>query len=444
VDQQEDKEMNVKVLSLQAQDFKRLKDVDIAFDGTSLVLIGDKNGQGKTSALDSIAWAVGGDRFRPTNPTRKGAEKSYIKVTLDNGVTVERKGINGALKVTAPNGKAGGQALLNEFVNVFALNLPKFMVATDIEKAKMLLDCFPGLGAKLQALNAEATRIYNERLGIGQIADRKAKYASELPFDPQAPAALLTGLEMSKKMQDALAVNARNDALRKAIPKAEADIKALVYRAESVQKRIDDLNRQLAQARSELASIEKDRDAASQALATAKATTATLQDQDTTAIERELEAIDSLNARFRANESKKAAEDEASTLKGQYQDMTDALESVRAERIKLLASVAMPMDGLTIGDEGQLVYNGQPWDCMSGSEQYRVAVAICAAVNPRCGFVLVDKLESMDADTLHEFAAWLADRGLQVIGTRVGTDGENTLILEDGQVVGAESKYADV
>jgi energy-coupling factor transporter ATP-binding protein EcfA2 len=436
--------MNVKVIGLEATDFKRLKDVSLDFSGTSLVLIGGKNGQGKTSNLDAIAWAVGGDRFKPTNATRAGAEKAYVKVTLDNGVIVERKGINGALKVTAPNGKAGGQALLNEFVNVFALNLPKFMVASDIEKAKMLLDCFPGLGVKLQALNAEATRIYNERLGIGQIADRKAKYAEELPFDPQAPASLMTGAEMSEKMQAALSHNARNQALRQAVPKAEADIKALTYRVESVQKRIDDLKRQLAQATMEMKDIEKERDAASSALATAKATTDSLKDQDTTALKKELEDIDSLNARFRANESKRAAEDEAATLKSQYQDLTNALEEVRAQRIKLLASVAMPMEGLTIGDEGQLVFRGQPWDCMSGSEQYRVGVAICAAVNPKCGFVLVDKLESMDADTLREFAAWLQERDLRVIGTRVGTDGENSIIIEDGVVQGAASKYDDV
>ena len=321
--------MNVKVLSLEATDFKRLKDVNINFDGNSLVLIGGKNGQGKTSNLDAIAWAVGGDRFKPTNATRAGAEKAYVKVTLDNGVIVERKGINGAMKVTAPNGKAGGQALLNEFVNVFALNLPKFMVASDIEKAKMLLDCFPGLGQKLQALNAEAARIYNERLAIGQIADRKAKYAAELPFDPQAPASLLTGAEMSNKMKDALAHNARNQSLRQSVPKAEADIKALTYRVESVQKRIDDLSRQLAESRLEMLDISNERDKAIVALATAKDTTATLKDQDTAALEKELEAIDSLNARFRANESKKAAEDEASTLKSQYQDLTDALDEVR-------------------------------------------------------------------------------------------------------------------
>lgn len=48
--------------------------------------------------------------------------------------------------------------------------------------------------------------------------------------------------------------------------------------------------------------------------------------------------------------------------------------------------------GLSVQD-GALTYNGHGWDCMSTSEQLRVATAIVRAMNPKCGFVLLDKLE---------------------------------------------------
>lgn len=56
---------------------------------------------------------------------------------------------------------------------------------------------------------------------------------------------------------------------------------------------------------------------------------------------------------------------------------------------------------------------------MSGSEQLRVATAIVRKLNPECGFVLLDKLEQMDTDTLKDFAKWLESEGLQAIATRV-------------------------
>jgi DNA repair exonuclease SbcCD ATPase subunit len=429
----QEKTQNVKIAALELENVKRVRAVSLTVADKALTVIGGRNGQGKTSVLDAIMWALGGDRFKPSNPNREGSDGAYIKIEMDNGVTVERGGVNGALKVTSSNGK-GGQTLLNEFVNQFALNLPRFMNATSTEKAKMLLDVFPGLGKELCRLNDEAKRLFNERHAMGQIADRKAKFAAELPFDFDAPEAPLSGAEMAKKLQDAMAVNAANQAKRQSVERAQADIKAQEYRVESVQKRVDELARQLAQARLDLTAAQGQLNDAHAALATAKLSVAELRDLDTTAIEAELEKLDSINARVRANESKRAAEDEANHLKAQYADLTAKLEEVRAQRILLLASVQMPLAGLSLNEEGELIYNGQPWDGMSGAQQLQVATAICAAVNPKCGFVLLDNLEQMDTETLAQFAAWLEERDLQAIGTRVSTGDECSVVIEDGTV----------
>lgn len=74
----------------------------------------------------------------------------------------------------------------------------------------------------------------------------------------------------------------------------------------------------------------------------------------------------------------------------------------------------------------------KPWDCMSGSDQLKVSAAIVRAIKPQCGFVLLDKLEQMDPDTLREFGAWMEAEGLQGIATRVSTDGTCSILIEDG------------
>jgi DNA repair exonuclease SbcCD ATPase subunit len=431
------KKSAVRISALEIENLKRVRAVTLDCSGKALSVIGGRNGQGKTSVLDAICWALGGDRFRPSKPVHEGAEEAYVKIDLDNGVTVERKGVNGSLKVTSATGK-GGQSLLNEFVNLFALNLPKFMAATGTEKAKMLLEAFPDLGPTLQRLNEAAKALYNERHAMGQVADRKKKYAAELPFDALAPDEPLSGAEMAKRMQEALSHNARNDSLRNDAARAAESLTASEARVRMTAKRVAELEVALADAQSEASKASADAQRARTSVEAAKATAAQLQDQDTSSIEAELEQIDALNARVRANESKRMAEHESEQLSAQYAEIGDKLEETRAERIKLLAAVKMPLDGLSIDEEGELIFADQRWDCMSGSEQLRVATAICAAMQPKCAFVLLDKLEAMDTQTLREFGAWLEERGLQAIGTRVGTGEENSIVIEDGVVVGAE------
>lgn len=430
---------SVHITALEIENVKRVRAVALSPSVSGLTVVGGRNGQGKTSVLDAIMWTLCGDRFRPSDPVREGAEKAATKITLSNGVTVERKGVNGSLKVTSADGK-GGQALLNQFVSEFALDLPRFMGATDTEKATMLLDQYPDLGPALQRIGEEVKAAYDERHALGVVADRKAKYAAELPYDAGAPDKPLSGAEMAGRLQAALQVNARNAELRRNVVKAEQDAARAADDATRQAKVVADLEARLEQERERLSQAQAKAAGMRSAIDQAKATADTLVDEDTTAVQREMEQIDSLNARVRANESKRAAEAEADHLREQYAEMTTKIEELRAERTKLLAGVSMPLPDLSISEEGRLVYRGQQWDCMSGAEQLRVATAICASVKPECGFVLLDKLEAMDAETLREFAAWLESRDLQAIGTRVSTGDECSIIIEDGVVVESVKK----
>ena len=106
-------------------------------------------------------------------------------------------------------------------------------------------------------------------------------------------------------------------------------------------------------------------------------------------------------------------------------------------RIDLLKSAELPLPELSVKD-GELIYKGQQWDNMSGSDRLKVSTAIVRKLNPKCGFVLLDKLEQMDTDTLNEFGHWLEQEGLQAIATRVSTGDECSIIIEDGYVKGRE------
>ncbi|GAB6170946.1 hypothetical protein JCM15765_04240 [Paradesulfitobacterium aromaticivorans] len=109
--------MSIKINKLEIENVKRVKAVKIEPSANGLTIVGGKNNQGKTSVLDSIAWALGGEKYRPSEAQRAGSViPPTLHIVMSNGLVVERKGKNSDLKVIDPNGQKGGQQLLNEFV----------------------------------------------------------------------------------------------------------------------------------------------------------------------------------------------------------------------------------------------------------------------------------------------------------------------------------------
>ena len=202
--------IETKITSLELENIKRIKAVQITPTSSGLTIVGGKNNQGKTSVLDAIMWILGGDRYRPSEPQREGSvTPPYGKITLSNGLVVERKGKNSDLKVIDPSGNRAGQQLLNEFISQFALDLPKFMHGNNKEKANTLLQVI-GVGDKLYELDQKEKELYNQRRTIGQIGDQKKKYAAELPVFPEAPNELISASELIRQQQEILARNGEN------------------------------------------------------------------------------------------------------------------------------------------------------------------------------------------------------------------------------------------
>ena len=163
----------------------------------------------------------------------------------------------------------------------------------------------------------------------------------------------------------------------------------------------------------------------------AKKSVLELKDESTEELERNLAEIDEINRKVRANLDKDKAEEDANQYKDKYQELTRNIESVRKEKADLLNSADLPLPELSV-DNGELIYKGQKWDNMSGSDQLKVSTAIVRKLKPNCGFILLDKLEQMDMQTLEEFNQWLEQEQLQGIATRVSTGDECSIIIEDG------------
>ena len=412
--------MTVKINKLEIENVKRVKAVTIEPTSNGLTILGGNNNQGKTSVLDAIAWALGGNKYKPSKPTRDGSmNPPTLRVELSNGLIVERKGKNSDLKVTDPSGQKAGQQLLDSFVEELALNLPKFIESSAKDKANTLLQII-GVGEKLWELDRKEERLYNERRTIGQIADQKKKYVAEQPHFPEAPNELVSIADLIHEQQEILARNGEN-------AKKRQNRENIVNSLHLSEARLKQLKEQLAQEEAIHDKLMGDYVEANKSIED-------LVDESTEEIENSIANIEEINRKVRANLDKEKAEEDAKQYGSQYDQLTKEIQDVRDERTSLLNSADLPLPGLSVED-GELVFEGQKWDNMSGSQQLRVSTAIVRKLKPECGFVLLDKLEQMDIPTLNEFGKWLESEGLQAIATRVSSGEECQIIIEDGYVV---------
>ncbi|KJB88603.1 chromosome segregation protein SMC [Paenibacillus sp. E194] len=413
----------IKINKLEIENVKRVKAVKIEPTASGLTIVGGKNNQGKTSVLDAIAWGLGGNKYRPSQATREGSViPPNLHIVMSNGLIVERKGKNSDLKVIDPNGQKGGQQLLDSFVEELAIDLPKFMNASNKEKANILLRII-GVGNQLHELEQQEQEIYNRRHAIGQIADQKEKFAREQPYFTDAPKEPISASELIRQQQEILAKNGENQRKRQRVQQIQTEF-------ESQGRELNRLTAMLNEAQAKYTQLQED-------LAIAQRDALDLHDESTEALENNIRQIDEINRKVRANLDKDKAETDAGDYRVQYDKLTSEINEIRQQKTDLLINANLPLSGLSV-DDGELIYNGQRWDNMSGADQLKVSTAIVRKLKPDCGFILLDKLEQMDLDTLQEFGQWLEQEGLQAIATRVSTGDECSIIIEDGYVVGQE------
>lgn len=103
----------MKINKLEIENVKRIKAVRLEPAQNGLTVIGGNNNQGKTSVLDSIAWALGGEKYRPSEAARAGsAVPPALKIVtvpdilITEGIhTMQFKGDGGTVSVEYRGGR---------------------------------------------------------------------------------------------------------------------------------------------------------------------------------------------------------------------------------------------------------------------------------------------------------------------------------------------------
>jgi DNA repair exonuclease SbcCD ATPase subunit len=415
----------MRIVKLEAQNFKKLKAVSINPDGT-VVTISGANGAGKSSTLDAIAAALGGEKLCPKDPIRRGAEKAVVRVEMDEDLVVERTfraSGTSDLKVMRKDGLKlnKAQTLLDDLLGRKLVLDPLAFLREDPKKQAEVVRDLSGLD--LRPLDAKRQTAYDTRTEMNrELAREKARLAGM--FSPvgqeDLPAAEVSAADLLEEQSRRQEIVKHNESRRAELRRTADDFKA-------AEQEVADLKSKLIGAETAVEQIR----VVGRAL---KEECAALPDVDLAEIPEKLRVLEETNRKVRAAKERAAAEQKVATVEANVLALTRAIEQVDEAKTAALAGAKLPVPGLSFTADG-VVLNGLPFEQASQAEQLRVSMAVALAMNPRLPIALIRDASLLDAKSLALVGEMAHAAGAQVWLEMVGPDAGG-IVIEDGEVAG--------
>lgn len=428
-----------KIIQLQTENVKRLKAVTIKPDGT-LVIIGGKNAQGKTSVLDSIAMALGGKDQIPSMPIRKGETKASTVVDLGD-IVVKRTFTaagGGTLVIEDKDKKRypSPQALLDSLAGRMTFDPLSFLT---LKPAQQLEELRKLVGLDFTADDKERERIYNERTLVNREVERAKHAVASAQSYPDVTASVDVSA-LNEELKAANEHNGKLSSLRIVEVQAQNEVTSVNRAVESNQKEIDELKARIAELQRKLtaatelnARLLQQAEQSSANADTARQAVTDFPKRDVESIQRKLADAHETNRKHGANQAKKTLADNLQAKQKESEDLTAQINAIDERKEKKLSAAKFPVAGLAFGS-GEVLFAGIPLSQASDAERMRVSVAMAAAMNPKVRVALVRNGSLLDADNLALLENLAAEHDLQVWIERVGTADPSAVIIEDGQV----------
>jgi len=410
----------MKVVSLTAENVKRLRAVEIHPDGSTVVIAG-RNAQGKSSVLDSIWLALGGAPAgkATAKPIRDGQNSAQVTVDLGEIRVVRSWTADGKTKltVTAADGAkySSPQGLLDQLVGRLSFDPLAFAQQDEKSQRKQLLD--------LVELPFDPDELAEQRAGLFAArtdVNRELKAAkAQLEGMPAAPAGLpeqeVSAADLLRQAREAESTRQLAARLRDTADVAEARV---------------------VQAKAELAAALQVKQHADDALAG-------LPEQlpDPAQFEEQLAAVEQTNTAVRAAAQRREQQARVTELDAKSTSLTGSITELDQQRDAALTAAVMPIDGLGLDEQG-VTYQGMPLKQASGAEQLRVSLAMAMALNPRIRVIRITDGSLLDSSNMALIEQMAADADFQVWVERVDESGQVGVVIEDGQVVAAPAEAA--
>lgn len=446
----------MKIVRFEGNNFKGLKAVEIVPDAEgNVVLIGGKNGQGKSSVLDAIYVALVGRSAAPPKPIRNGEEE--CRIVLDLGELVitrkftEKEGgkITDTVKVESGDGKQrynSPQSMLDDLLGEIGFDPFEFVQMKPDKQAATLLDMVP-LPIDLEKMARLDAADYEKRRDVNRDATTLKGQIDGIPVIPDLPEkpvdrdAILAALASAADTNSAIAAEERDRAdtarvarerrehgagLRSEAERRRAEAARLIAEAEGLEKSADADDADAERLEKELA--------AAPPLA---------EPVNTEKLREELAAAEAVNAKLARMAERARLLARFEELRKESQGFTDAMAARAAARADALAKAPMPIEGLAfaVDEKGKasVLFNGVPFEQASTAEQLGASTAIAMAANPTLRVLRIKDGSLLDEDSMALLQSMATAEDYQ-LWIEVVASGGVAIIMEDGSVKGAEAK----
>lgn len=410
----------MKVIELKAENFKRLKAVEIRPDG-AVVQINGNNAAGKTSVLDSIWAALGGRSAKIPNPVRDGEEKATVNIDLGE-IAVESSWTEGGkrkLTVKAADGRnlKSPQTILDDLVGQLTFDPLAFSRMKPGDQLDTLREVS---GLDLTEIENAIQAAFDTRTDVNREAKRLKAVASDTPV-VDAPDEFVSVEGLMESLGVAEATNRGNGAKRAHHDRIGEDVLSLGEGAERLRIQLEEKEKELQAKTAEWMRLGE--------------AVKLLEDADTDSIRVQISNAQITNHGIGQRHKAKQVRRELSEKADEATALSDKIIKLEADKLLQIKNASLPIDGLSMSLEG-VTYNGVPFESASSAEQLRVSVAMGLAMNPKLRVMLIRDGSLLDDDNMNTLAEMASKADAQIWVERVG-EGESGIIIEDGTVKGA-------
>lgn len=394
----------MRITKLIAENVKRIKAIKIEPDG-NLVVIQGRNGQGKTSVLDSIWLAIQGAAAskETPDPIRHGETKAMVEVSFGDLVVTRHwsRGKASRLELRDAGVKQRSpQKLLDALVGRLSFDPLAFAGLKEAEQRAALLELVQ-LPFDPLKLDRRRSGIFSDRTDLNRDVRKIEGQLGGLPEpEPWTPKNVVSVSELLAKHGRATKAQLSADRLRVNLARACAavrDAQVAHAQAEEAVRGIPD----------EL--------------------------QDPVEIQKQIDSAEETNAAVRAAANRRQVEAGLESAKAKVLVLTDTLDAIDSEKEKGLREAKMPVPGLSFTPEG-VTYNGVPFRQCCSAERLRVSTAMAMAINPEIRVIRITDGSLLDSENMRMLEDLATEKDYQVWVECV-SDGDGVgIVIEDGEV----------
>lgn len=420
------------IISLQIENIKKIKAVTIRPNGDFVEITG-RNGQGKSTVLDSIWWALKGKDNIQTAPIRNGQDKGSIKLEIDGYLierTFRRNQVGGdyTTKITVTTKDhatmKSPQAVLDGFTGMLGFDPLAFMRQTPREQ----YDTLRGL-CKLEVDVEELDRHYKELFAQRTDVNRDVKAAQmrldSMTLPENAPTERVDVSALVEKVNE---INHKNSEIAQRQRMRQTLLADNVRRSEEAVK-----------LHARLATIERENEQADSQIRDITNYLHENKMQDPAQYTDKIKQAEQINSIMDLRDRRSFEEKALHTAQTHANELTKQMQELQTQKKSAIEAAKLPVSGLEFG-EGELLLNGVPLAQLSAAEQLKLSMDIAMAENPQLRVVLLKDASLLDKESMEYIRARAEKEGYQVWAERVASDGAVGFTIENGELKHSEEQ----